>query len=152
MSIAAISRKNEDKLLPTESSSAANPSAGAEWTITVPAGERWLLKAVTVALVQGITQTPWPRIVVDDGTNTLFAAHSGTAAQPVSTTCQHSWVAGGPQVGPSGLTTAVIAQGTLPDGLVLEAGSRIISNTAGIGANSDYGAPRATYVKLPASG
>lgn len=147
-----ISRKNVEKLLPTESVTGANPAANAEFTITVPAGERWLLLAVTVAMVQGATQTPWPRITIDDGTNVLFAAHSGTAAQAASTTCQHSWIVGGPAIGPSGVTTAVVAQGALPPGLVLEAGSRIISITAGLGANSDYGAPRATIIKMPASG
>lgn len=150
--IPSISRKNEERLLAVESVTGANPAANAEWTITVPAGERWLLLAVTVACVQGATQTPHPRLVVDDGTNTLFSAHSGTAAQAASTTCQHSWVAGGAAIGPSGATTAVVAQGGLPQGLILEAGSRLQSSTAGIGANTDYGAPRATIVKLPAAG
>jgi hypothetical protein len=44
-----------------------------------------------------------------------------------------------------------VAQGALPLGLVLEAGSRIQTSTAGIGANTDYGVPRAIVVKLPAS-
>jgi len=148
----AVSRKNEDKFLAVESVTAANPAANAEFTFTVPAGERWLVLAVTVSCVQGATQTPHPRLVIDDGTNTLFAAHSGTAAQASSTTCQHSWVAQGPAIGPSGATTAVVAQGSLPQGLILEAGSRMISNTAGLGANTDYGVPRATIVKLPAAG
>lgn len=146
--IPLIDKSNKLAVPTVTSVTGSNPAANAECLITVPAGERWLLLAVTVACVQGITQTPWPRLIIDDGTNTLFASHSGTAAQPVSTTCQHSWVAGGPQVGPSGATTAVVAQGSLPAGLVLEAGSRIQTTTAGIGANTDYGVPRATIVKL----
>lgn len=149
--IVAVNRENEEKYLPVTSVTGADPAANAEFSITVPAGERWLVQAVTVAMVQGITQTPWPRLIVDDGTNTLFVAHSGTVAQAVSTTCQHSWVACGPAQGPSGATTAVVAQGSLPMGLVLEAGSRIRSTTVGLGANSDYGVPRAMVVKLPAT-
>lgn len=152
MHIPSISRKNEEMLLAVSSATAADAATGAEFSFTVPAGERWLLLAVTVACVQGATDQPWPRLVIDDGSVTRFVAHSGTAAQAVNTTCQHSWIAGGPNIGPSGLTTAVAAQGSLPDGLVLEAGWRITSSTVGIAATTNYGVPIATIVKLPATG
>ncbi len=144
-------RANEiETFIAAESVSGADAAANAEaGTITVPAGERWLVKAVSVQCVQGATQTPWPRLVIDDGTNTLLTAHSGTAAQAASTTCQHSWAPGQQSLGPSGATTACAAQGPLPDGLILEAGSRISTSTVGLGANTNYGKMWALVHKLP---
>lgn len=116
----------------------ADPAAGAEVTDAVPAGKSWYLVAVSVSLVQGLTQTPWPSLVIDDGTNIVFQAFSGTAAMSVSTTTQHSWGIGVPAVG-SGASTA--NTGPLGNGLVLGAGWRIRTSTTGIGANSNYGVP-----------
>ena len=127
----------------------ANAAASAEaGTITVPVGERWLLHGVSVECVQGSTQTPWPRLIITDGSY-VGAFHSGTAAQAASTTCRHNWSPAGPLVGPTGATTAVASQGTLPKGLILEAGATIATSTVGIGANTDYGIMVARYTKLP---
>ncbi|MGI8514054.1 MAG: hypothetical protein ACR2NT_02755 [Acidimicrobiia bacterium] len=111
--------RTSDAVIAAEAVTGADPAASAEFSITVPTGERWLLTSVSVPLVQGITQTPWPRLIIDDGTNDLFASHSGTAAQAASTTCQHSWSEGTDPIGPFGATTNVIAQGTLPEGFIL---------------------------------
>lgn len=127
---------------------AANAEAG---TITVPAGERWLLRSVHVELVQGATQTPWPRLVIGNGSRTVFVGHSGAAAQAASTTCQHSWSRGAQSLGPSGATTACAAQGPLPEGLILEAGWTIATSTVGLGANSNYGVMAAVVQKLSAA-
>lgn len=140
--------RQSNSFLAASSVSGANPAANAECLITVPAGERWVLKSVSVSLVQGATQTPWPVLIIDDGTNTLWSAHSGTAAQAFSTTCQHSWGAAAP-TGIQGATTVVQAQGPIPQDMVLEAGSRIRTLTTGIGANTDYGVPWASVIKLP---
>lgn len=141
--------KTDRWAVPTVTSvTGANPAANAECSITVPAGERWLLLAVTVANVQAGAGSSWPKLQIDDGTNVLFQAHAGTAAQGVSTTCQFTWIPGGGIIGPSGATTAVAAQGTLPEGLVLEAGWKITTSTVGLSANTDYGVPRATVIKL----
>lgn len=130
----------------------ADAAAGAEaGTITVPAGERWLLRSVHVEMVQGATQTPWPRLVIGNGSRTVFVAHSGAAAQSASTTCQHAWSRGAQSLGPSGATTACAAQGPLPEGLVLEAGWTIATSTVGIGANSNYGVMAAVVQKLSAA-
>lgn len=127
----------------------ANAAAGSEaGTITVPAGERWLLIGASVVLVQGATQTPWPRLVITDG-DSVFAAVSGTAAQAASTTARHNWFPGA-ALSITGATTGVQATGPLPRDLVLEAGATIATSTVGIGANSDYAALQATVVKLPA--
>lgn len=146
--IPLVDKSDRLSVAPITSVTGANPAANAECSITVPAGERWLLLAFTVANVQGGTGTPHPKLQIDDGTNVLFQAHAGTAAQAISTTCQFSWVAGGAAIGPTGLTTAVAAQGGLPEGLVLEAGYKITTVTAGLSATTDYGVPRATVVKL----
>lgn len=134
-------------ILSVQAVSAADPAANAEFSFTVPAGETWLLLGVSVQMVQGITQTPWPSLVVDDGTNTLFNAYSGTAAQGGSTTAQHSWGVGNPAAS-AGVTPNIFSTGPLPAGLVLPAGYRIRSVTAGLGANSNYGVPRAMVIKL----
>jgi hypothetical protein len=115
-----------------------DPGANVEWTYTVPAGETLELVAVSVQCVQGITQTPWPCLQITDGTNVVFAAYSGSAAQAASTTAQHTWSVGTP-LAIAGATTAVKATGPLPAGLILGPGYVVSSVTAGKGANTDYG-------------
>ena len=123
----------------------ADPAANAEIAVTVPTGKAWKLLAVSVALVQGATQTPQPILVIDDGTTTFFEGFGSSAAQSVSTTCRYSWAAGLPLSGQVGSGSGVHATAPLPEDLVLPAGSRIQTSTLGKGANSDYGAP-ALYV------
>lgn len=98
----------------------------------------WYLFAVSVSLVQGATQTPWPSLIIDDGTNILFQAFSGTAAMSAATTTQHTWAPNLPAFGAAATTANT---GPLPSGLVLQSGWRIRTSTTGIGANSNYGAP-----------
>lgn len=117
-----------------------NPAAGSEVpTTTVPAGKWWLLRGFSVACVQGITQTPQPILIVDDGTNVVFEMFGSSAAQAVSTTCRYSWGAGLPLTGQVGATTNVHSSAPLPFNLVLKEGWRIATLTIGIGANTDYG-------------
>ena len=141
------SLKGDQIGLTVESVSSNDAAANAEFLFTVPAGEKWLLKSVSVALVQGATQTPWPVLVIDDGTNVIWSAPSGSAAQAADTTCQHSWGLASPLT-IAGVTTAVKATGPLPEGLVLPASYRIRSLTTGLGANSNYGKAWAAVIKL----
>ena len=108
---------------------------GNELTQTVTAGKVWKLLSFSVNLIQGITQTPWPALVVDDGANKLFQAPCGTSAQSASVTAQLTWAIGTAPVG-GGASTANV--GTLGDELYCPAGYRIRTITAGIGANTDY--------------
>jgi hypothetical protein len=101
-------------------------------------GRPWLLYSVSVECAQGATQTPWPSLVIDDGTNVLFRGFSGTAAMSAGTTTQHTWAPGLPAVGSA---ASVANTGPLPEGLVLPPGYRIRTLTTGIGANTNYGAP-----------
>jgi len=145
----AIDKSAPLKFLGTEAVTGADAAANAEaGTITVPAGERWLVKGVSVECVQGSTQTPWPRLVITQG-DFVFQAQSGAAAQAASTTCRHTWSPNGPTVGPTGATTVCSSQGTLPDELILEAGATLATATVGIGANTNYGKLAALVVKLP---
>lgn len=116
-----------------------DPVANTETSDTVPAGKAWLLLGYSVQMVQGATQTPWPSLILDDGTSTLFQAFSGTAAQSAGVTTQHSWGVNVPATG-SAATTA--NTGPLPFALLLPAGYRCRTSTTGIGANSNYGAPK----------
>lgn len=125
-----------------------NPAANTEVSETVPAGQTWQLLAVSVALVQGLTQTPQPILQIDDGTTVLFESFGASAAQAASTTCRYTWAAGNTVSALIGATTNVHAVAPLPEGLVLAAGSRIKTVTVGIGANSDYGAPALYVVKF----
>jgi hypothetical protein len=125
----------------------ADPAAGAEFTAeVVPAGVYWILLGATVECVQGATQTPWPSIVLDDGTNVLARSLSGTTAQNASVTTQHTWGTMTLSGGGAGLAST----GTLPRMLLL-ASYRIRSLTGGIGANTNYGGPRYTVAELSQS-
>lgn len=125
----------------------SDPAAGAEVSVTVPAGKHWHLISVSVALVQGATQTPQPILVIDDGTDVLFENFGSSTAQAVSTTCRYTWAEGLTLSGQVGATTNVHATAPLPAGLILGPGFRIRTSTLGIGANSDYGAPGLYYVE-----
>lgn len=126
-----------------------NVAANTEFSDTVPTGKAWRLIAVSVALVQGITQTPQPLLILDDGTDVIFEGFGCTTAQAVSTTCRYTWAPGLTLTGLIGATTNVHANAPLPEGFILLPGYRIRSSTVGIGANSDYGAPSYYVIEYP---
>jgi hypothetical protein len=126
-----------------------NPAAGVEVTETVPADRWWRLLCVTVQLVQGLTQTPQPILVIDDGTDVVYQALGAAAAQAASTTARYTWAAGLPMA-TAGATPNIHHQAPLPEDLVLEPGWRVRTSTLGIGANSDYGAPSLLVVEYGA--
>ncbi|MGH2671039.1 MAG: hypothetical protein ACRDH5_18340 [bacterium] len=129
----------------------ADPAAGAELTAqVVPADVIWVPLAVIVSLVQGITQTPLPFLILDDGTNNLFEGPGSSAAMVASTTCQFTWALGLPLTGQVGTGTGVRSTGSLAR-LPLKTGFRIRTITNGIGANSNYGVPRFYVAELTGS-
>ena len=123
----------------------ANPGAGAEVSFTVPAGEVWRIISVSVLPVFA-TQTPWPALVVDDGTNIYFKSLCGTAVLTAGVSPQCSWFEAATLAGGATDTTR---QGTLPGDFVVPGGHKIRTVTAGIGANCDYPAAYIAYEKLP---
>lgn len=119
----------------------ADPAAGAEVSQTVPAGKIWELCAVSVQLVQGITDTPQPILVIDDGANVLYEMFGSSAAQAVATTCRYSWAPDCPLTGQVGTAANVHAVAPLPEGLTLPAGYRVRTSTIGLTATGNYGVP-----------
>lgn len=107
--------------------------------MTVPVGKAWLVISFAVTLVQGITQTPLPTLTLDDGTTVFYRSPGVASAQNASVTTAYEWAPGMPAPAAGGANTTAFAP--LPAGLVLPAGYRIKTSTAGIGANSDYGVP-----------
>jgi hypothetical protein len=102
----------------------------------------WWLLSVSVALVQGITQTPQPVLQIQDpSNNVIFDAIGSTAAQAVSTTCQYTWAGDVQLTGQVGSAANVHSNAPLPQNLVIGPGFQIKTSTVGIGANTNYGAP-----------
>lgn len=118
-----------------------DPAANTEVSVTVPAGRQWELLTVSIVLAQGLTQTPQPLLVIDDGADVIFEMFGSSAAQAASTTCRYTWAPGLGLTGQVGTGVNVHSVAALPDGLLLSEGFRIRTSTLGIGANSDYGAP-----------
>lgn len=118
-----------------------NPAANTEVTETVAAGTFWHLLAVKLTMVQGITQTPQPILLIDDGTTVVYEGFGSSAAQAASTTCVYTFAPGLTLTGQVGATTNVHSNAPLPAGLLIGPSFRVRTSTLGIGANSDYGAP-----------
>lgn len=119
-----------------------DPAANAEIAETVATGKFYELLSISVACVQGITQTPQPILVIKDSAGkVIYESWGCTTAQAVSTTCQYTWAPGLTLTGLIGATTNVHACAPLPEGLILGPGFTITTNTIGKGANTDYGAP-----------
>jgi hypothetical protein len=117
----------------------SDPAAGAECSDTVPAGKSWSLFAWAVTLAQGLTQTPLPDLVIDDGTNIIYRGPLASSALNASVTAD-LYAAPGLVLGAGGAATKVLSP--LPTGFILGPGFRVRTITAGIGANTNYGAPR----------
>lgn len=122
----------------------SDPAANTEFSVTVPASTTYKLLAVTVSLVQGATQTPQPSLLIDDGTNPVVQILGASSAQNASVTTRYTWAPGNTLTAGG---AATVANAPLPADLVLPAGYRVTSSTAGIGANSNYGAPALLVVE-----
>lgn len=121
----------------------AQPAANTEWSQVVPTGKFWLVKAISVTLVQGTGQTPQPVLVLADAAGNVFAESVGcTTVQAASTTCQYTWAAEMVQSGTQGSAADVHSQAPLPVGseLGMPQNWTISSHTIGKGANTQYGA------------
>ena len=116
-------------------------AANTEVSDAVPAGKWWWVIAVTVQMVQGATQTPLPALQFDDGTNTFGFYPGSTTAMTAATTAQFSWAIDGPLTGLIGTSPAIQSVGPLGNYIILPPGGHIKNLTAGLGANSNYGAP-----------
>jgi hypothetical protein len=115
----------------------ADPAAGAEISVTVPAGFSWRLTAVSATLVTDATAaTRRVGLLLDDGATQLWAAQA-TDGQAASLTRGYSW----PNLG-----SYVVAQTTTigipgPDGFFLRSGSRVRTATVNFQAGDNWGVP-----------
>lgn len=124
-----------------------NPAANTEVSEIVPAGKYWFLFGIYIPLVQGLTQTPQPILVIDDGANVIFEGVGSSAAQAASTTCAYTWAPGLSLTGQIGTGANVRSNAALP-AIVIGPGYRIRTITLGIGANTDYGVPSLYVAEL----
>lgn len=116
----------------------ADPAAGAEVLITVPAGARWRLYSIFATLVTDATVVDrWVRWVIDDGANTLWRL-GNPIPQTAGTTRGHVAAAWGGLV----TTTGGDVPTSVPPTILLSAGYRISTLTTGIVAGDNWGAPR----------
>lgn len=106
----------------------ANPAAGVDWILTVPATEHRHLITLNADLAVANSGAARPiEIIVDDGVNVL-ARMAGNIAAPINATSHVNFSnAGTPS---TAIATDIYAQ--MPSGLVLEAGMRVRSLTTNI--------------------
>jgi hypothetical protein len=132
MSISTLAERGKPR-----SYTASDPAAGSEASLTVPAGEKWILLGASVALVQGATQTPLGYLTIKDASGNTVAQFAGaSAATSVSTTTRYNWFSGASLTAGAGAT---VNQAPLPSGVLVKGGWTISTTTTGIGANTDYG-------------
>ena len=126
----------------------ANPAANAEVSQVVPSDKWWNLLSVSVVLVQGITQTPQPILIIEDAENdVVFAAPGASAAQGASTTARYTWAPGLLVGALVGTTPNIFGFAPLPEDLIIGPGWEIKTQTLGIGAGTDYAAPSLSVVE-----
>jgi hypothetical protein len=113
----------------------ANPAAGVDWTVTVPAGVRWQLQSIFAVLTtSAAAANRLPRIQIDDGVNVIFAVPAAVN-ETASLAWLNSWGAGagaGAFVDPNAIALA------LPNDLYLLAGWRVRVVTANIQAADQW--------------
>jgi hypothetical protein len=114
-----------------------DPAAGAEISETVPAGARWLFRALRASLVTDATvANRAPVLVFDDGTNIYMTAAVNTN-HAASNTIAYAF-------GDVSLTasfTNAAAQVSAPSNILLAGGHRIRTVTGSIQAGDNWGAP-----------
>ena len=115
----------------------SDPAAGAEISVTVPAGEIWRVISARATLVSDATvANRTASLTFDDGTSVYFG--SGTFAQTASQTGVYNW---GNSLGAEDTTVLLALTQTIPQGLLLTAGSRIRTVTTSIQAGDNWSAP-----------
>lgn len=122
----------------------SDPAAGAELSVTVPAGERWELVSVQASLVtSAVAANRRVVLTVDNGT-TVYARIPVGATQAASLTYVYGFIAGLGYANGSVLDLNVTT-GVPP--MILEAGYRIRTATVNIDAGDNWGPPIVYYIK-----
>ena len=108
----------------------------------MPTGAIWRILTVSIALVQGLTQTPLPtlRIRTAGASATVTQIPITTTAISASSTAQLTWAIGLVQSSFTAVVGDEFHTAPLPANLFLVAGNIWNTLTDGIGANTSYGA------------
>jgi hypothetical protein len=115
----------------------ANPGAGVDWTLTVPAGVRWQLQSAFAILTTAVAvANRLPHLIIDDGANTIFIA-APIVNETASLAWNNSWGAGAGSIGSVGPNDA---QQAIPNDLYLLAGWRVRAVTTNIQAADQWSA------------
>ena len=126
----------------------ANPAAGADWSITVPAGAQWLLQSVNAQLVTSATAgTRIPSLVITDNAAHVVFTGVASLSQAASLTYTYSWSPGA-VASPAGSTSV---SGPLPALLRLQPGWVIKTVTQGIQAGDQWSAISLAIQELAAA-
>lgn len=112
----------------------ADPAAGADYSIIVPAGVNWIVRSIRLHLVTAVAvATRDPTLVIDDGAGHVFAIIGAAATIPASQTVDLTFATG---LAPSNVNN--VQQNGLPAEMRLAGGWRIRTVTANIQAADQY--------------
>ena len=116
------------------------PGAGTDFVMTVPTNARWEIVGVSMRLTaSAAVANRLPRLIIDDGSNTLFEAPA-PAAITAGQAMRVSWGAGagGPVVFDS--TSPGAYSSPIPNDIYLPAGFRVLSQTGGLDVADQWAA------------
>lgn len=114
----------------------ANPGAGAEAVVTVPAGKWWVVRSVHLKLVTAVAvANRLARLTVDDGTNIIFTVPNDVS-HAASQTTEYSFGQAATSEAAPGATVGARIYAIPP--LVLGPGYRIRTITAAIQAADQF--------------
>ncbi len=114
------------------------PGPGADWTQTVTTNQRWRIRSVRASLTTAVAAgSRRPRLIVDDGANTLMDIDPNVTQAP-SLTVAYDWIPGYPSTG----ILIVETELNIPADLQLFSGWRIRSLTDAIQGADQWTAPR----------
>lgn len=115
-----------------------DPAANTEFVETVPTGARWRFNALVVTFVTDATVGfRYPQLIIDDGATIQYISDPDNN-QTASVTYRYNAGSGLRRLAP-GVNAPLWA---LPNDVFLMAGWRIRSNTVGMQATDNYGAPQ----------
>lgn len=115
----------------------ANPAAGADFSVTVPAGEQWILRSMAAVLAtSAAAATRTPVLLIMDGSGNVSMAAGQGDAMAASTTWTWSFYPGATDLGVS----TSPAHAPIPPDLRLPPGYVIKSSTAGLQAGDQWSA------------
>jgi len=119
----------------TRSVTITNPAAGANWSITVPAGASWTLTSARATLATSATAANRiPDLQIKDGSGNIVLDALAGVAQTATLTDVWSWSVGAVTSTVLGATNSV----GLPGGFDLNAGWQIVQVTANLQAGDQW--------------